>query len=113
MANPKTEWLYRSKKWRTLASYIRQKNHYICQQCKAPNAKEVHHIQEVTVHNMYDANITLNESNLMLLCRQCHNAIHNRFVSAPCTVQGRHIQFDSEGNVINITDTTDNNKLLL
>ena len=39
-------------------------------------AEEVHHIKFITPQNITDPNITLNYSNLVALCRECHKKRH-------------------------------------
>lgn len=38
----------------------------------------VHHVIELTPENINDENITLNYSNLELVCRNCHKEIHGK-----------------------------------
>lgn len=38
---------------------------------------EVHHVEELTPYNIHRPEITLNEDNLALLCRECHKARHD------------------------------------
>lgn len=106
MANPKLKYFYNSQAWKKLASKIRKQKFYTCEKCGAINSKEVHHIKPITELNVTDPNITLNESNLMLLCNECHNEIHNRFKKSKSAIANRSISFDSHGNVIDINDDT-------
>ena len=43
--------------------------------------------------NVLDPNISLNQDNLILLCKECHNEEHNRFQ--------KESEFDAEGNLVN------------
>lgn len=52
----------------------------------------VHHIEHITPANIHDDSITLNENNLMLVCRDCHAAIHKGY-------EPRY-KFDELGRVI-------------
>lgn len=104
MANPKLKYFYNSLAWKKLASKIRKAKFYICEKCGKINSKEVHHIIPITESNVTDPNITLNESNLMLLCNECHNEIHNRFKKSKSAISNRNITFDSRGNVISVSD---------
>ena len=104
MANPKLKYFYNSNAWKKLASKIRKQKFCICEKCGAINSKEVHHIKPITELNVTDPTITLNESNLMLLCNECHNEIHNRFKKSKSAISSRSITFDSRGNVITISD---------
>lgn len=62
-----------------------------CERCGALG-KEVHHIKRLTVLNVKDSNISLNQDNLEFLCKKCHNEEHKRFSKAQ--------QFDDEGNLV-------------
>lgn len=104
MANPKLKYFYNSLAWKKLSSKIRKQKFYTCEKCGAINSKEVHHIIPITELNVINPNITLNESNLMLLCNECHNEIHNRFKKSKSAIASRSISFDSYGNVIDISD---------
>jgi len=53
---------------------------------------EVHHKERLSVDNVNDSSISLNQDNLELLCRECHNHEHNRF--------SKETKFDDEGNLI-------------
>lgn len=63
-----------------------------CQRCNAIG-EEVHHIKRLSVLNVSDHEISLNQNNLELLCKNCHNKEHKRF--------NKKQQFDSDGNLIN------------
>ena len=67
---------YRSKKWGKVREYILIRDKYKCQRCGETGALEVHHKIHLTEGNIDDANITLNENNLVTLCRDCHFAVH-------------------------------------
>jgi len=51
------------------------KSHGICEKCGAPGT-EVHHIIPLNETNVDDPSISLNPDNVMLLCKDCHEAIH-------------------------------------
>lgn len=67
---------YRSKDWIKLRNHVRNTNGMRCNKCgKLIKGKSiVDHIEEVTPDNKNDTSITLNESNLQLLCLACHNS---------------------------------------
>lgn len=54
----------------------------ICEHCRKPIVAKYdcigHHIVELTEDNVNDLNISLNESNIMLVHHKCHNIIHNK-----------------------------------
>ena len=62
-----------------------------CERCGAIG-EEVHHIIRLTLSNVKDHNVSLNQDNLELLCKTCHNKEHKRF--------NKKQQFDSDGNLI-------------
>ncbi len=82
---------YKSKAWlvaRTLKVNATQGK---CERCGAVG-EEVHHKIRLTVDNVNDTNISLNQDNLEFLCKKCHNAEHKRF--------SKEREFDEEGNLI-------------
>jgi 5-methylcytosine-specific restriction endonuclease McrA len=62
-----------------------------CEKCGALG-EEVHHIIKLTIHNVKDPAISLNQENLELLCKKCHNEQHKRFSKSQ--------QFDEDGNLV-------------
>lgn len=74
---------YSSREWRELRQAILEKNHYECLWCKEngyittqENATlEVDHIKELEKY----PELALDEDNLRVLCRDCHNKRHGRF----------------------------------
>lgn len=64
-----------------MRDYIFKRDMGLCQDClkegKIVSAEEVHHIIPISTQNIHDESITLNESNLVALCRECHKARHN------------------------------------
>jgi 5-methylcytosine-specific restriction endonuclease McrA len=82
---------YKSTEWQ-LARQIKIQNvNGKCERCGAIG-EEVHHIIKLTINNVNDTSISLDQENLELLCRKCHNAEHNRFTKSQ--------HFDEEGNLI-------------
>ena len=78
---------YRSKQWVELMQIIKLKRvnsdgQLICEHCHKPIVAKYdcigHHIIELTEKNVNDANISLNEVNVMLVHHRCHNIIHNK-----------------------------------
>ncbi len=65
----------------------------LCERCGQIGI-EVHHKKRLTVDNVNDSSISLNQDNLELLCRDCHNKEHKRF--------SKEVKFDSDGNLINL-----------
>jgi len=85
---------YRSQIWQQVRLQKITEANGRCEKCGGVG-EEVHHIVSLTALNVNDPNITLNQRNLILLCRECHNKEHERF--------GRRQRFDLEGNLIDNT----------
>lgn len=67
----------------------------LCEKC-GKLGNEVHHIIHLIINNIDDPNSSLNQSNLKLLWRYCHNKECYRFGKFTC------YGFDFEGNLIQI-----------
>lgn len=73
---------YSSKAWqRTRAAYAASVGG-LCERCRSkglivPGAI-VHHKVHLTPENIHDDSVTLNWSNLELLCRDCHAEVHKK-----------------------------------
>ena len=80
MAKDFAKQFYSSKQWQTTREAYAKSKRYLCENCLRngiiTTGEIVHHITPVTPDNIEDASITLNESNLELLCRKCHGATH-------------------------------------
>ena len=63
-----------------------------CERCGGIG-EEVHHQTRLTVDNVNDTIISLNQDNLELFCKECHNEEHGRFKKS-------NQSFDSDGNFI-------------
>ena len=75
MAREFSKSFYNSKEWRKCRDYILKRDNYLCTKCGNP-AEEVHHKERLSPNNIMDPNITLNENNLISLCKDCHFAEH-------------------------------------
>lgn len=64
----------------------------LCERCGQVGI-EVHHKERLTIENINDSKISLNQDNLELLCRECHNKEHKRF--------SKTNRFDKLGNMVN------------
>lgn len=78
---PPRQWqsrFYKSKDWKSIRQIIIARDMSICQMCETLILSKmvVHHIDEITIDNYQDKNITLNAENLETLCFSCHNKIH-------------------------------------
>lgn len=88
---------YKSKAWREGARP--QALHdcgYACHDC-GDRPTEVHHIIPLTPDNINDPNISLNPSNLMCLCGNCHK---KRTLSKGDVEDG--LEFDAEGQLVKV-----------
>lgn len=79
---------YLQKEWTKLLEILKlervdKNGDLICEHCNQPiDAKYDcigHHVIELTLQNVNDANISLNPSNIKLIHFRCHNKIHRRF----------------------------------
>lgn len=74
--------VYKTKLWtEEIRPYIFDREDGKCQYCGALilGSYHVHHIIELTEQNYQDYNIAFNVDNLMLLHKECHDMIHERF----------------------------------
>jgi 5-methylcytosine-specific restriction endonuclease McrA len=73
---------YNSRGWRNLADEVIVANHGECQMCKDSHiltrATLVHHVKPLREH----PELAYDRSNLMPLCHDCHERIHNRGIYA-------------------------------
>lgn len=82
---------YKHSSWIKLASEVLKEQHYECQEClkrgMLTKANTVHHINFVKEHpelalsKYYIDEHGNQQLNLISICHQCHNKIHNRFSS--------------------------------
>lgn len=75
MARNFSKSFYNSKEWQQVRDAVLMRDKYLCQHCGRP-AVEVHHIIHLTPDNVYDPNVSLNMSNLVSLCKDCHFEEH-------------------------------------
>lgn len=68
--------------------------HGLCEICGKP-AKIVHHKVWLNENNINDVTVTLDWDNLMAVCHNCHDHIHQSEQS-----EERCVIFDDEGNMI-------------
>jgi 5-methylcytosine-specific restriction endonuclease McrA len=84
----KVEQFYFTEDWKELREYVLDFYHYECQEClkKGDYTKAdcVHHVMEVRQHprlalSMYYVDDKgKNQRNLVPLCNQCHNIVHDK-----------------------------------
>ena len=82
---------YKSVAWQVAREIKIRDANGNCERC-GTIGEEVHHIKRLTVLNVKDSKISLNQDNLELLCKKCHNTEHKRF--------SKSHQFDEDGNLI-------------
>lgn len=101
---------YNSKAWKDVRKTIWLKQNCLCAICHLPvyvdgisewipkeNRRTgiVHHKEYLTDTNISDDNITLNEDNLIGICKTCHENIHHQDISVR-----KGYEFDELGNLI-------------
>lgn len=103
MAKPKElHRFYKSKAWQLARTIKINATQGKCERCGGVG-EEVHHQIRLTLSNLGDTSISLDQNNLELLCKDCHNEEHGRF-------KKREVLFDEDGNFIGlITDEMDKN----
>ena len=69
---------YRSAAWQQTRLIKITNANGRCEKCGGVG-EEVHHIVHVIPSNVEDFNVTFNQDNLILLCKECHNKEHERF----------------------------------
>lgn len=87
---------YKSKAWKdTRAAYAKSRRG-LCELCLSAGVYRagviVHHRTPITPDNIGDTGVTLDWSNLQLLCRDCHAAAHDG--------KQRRYKLDDMGRVI-------------
>ena len=86
MAKEYAKKFYSGIRWRKTREAYAKSVGYLCENCLANGIITpgliVHHKTFITPDNINDPNITLNADNLVMLCKDCHEAVHNnqRFV---------------------------------
>ena len=93
---------YDSDNWRKCRlGYIRHRRSIdggLCEECKATTGFIVHHKKHLTPWNINDPSVALSWKNLMYVCKECHEKIHE--------YDGRFggergiVQFDAAGNPV-------------
>lgn len=76
MARDFAKSFYNSKEWARVRAYVLMRDHYKCARCGSALDLEVHHIEHLTPANINNAAVTLNDRNLITLCRECHFREH-------------------------------------
>lgn len=90
---PEIQKFYRSDKWKIARVMKIASAGGRCELCSGIGT-EVHHKIHLTVENVINPEVSINQDNLMLLCNECHNKVHGRFEGSAKYV------FDEDGNPI-------------
>jgi len=73
---------YKTKRWLRKRSVILRRDEYMCRECrrygKTTQANTVHHIYPLENYPQY----RLTNDNLISLCGECHNKMHDRVTNA-------------------------------
>ena len=100
---------YHSKAWNDVRRTVWLKQNLLCNRCGKPVYVDgisewipkdkrrtgiVHHKKELDNNNITDDNITLNEDNLIGVCKECHEKIHH--ANMGCR---KGMMFDENGNI--------------
>lgn len=101
MAREFAKKFYNSKAWQKCRDLVFERDFGLCVKCGAPG-EEVHHITWLRPENINDPNITLNASNLITLCKDCHKKEHsrNQYLQKKSIREG--LMFDENGNILQI-----------
>lgn len=82
MAKEFAKAFYKSKAWKACRrSYIDKRigiDGGLCEECHEEPGEELHHIEEITIFNINNPDVTLNEKNLEWLCKNCHFKKHKK-----------------------------------
>jgi len=101
---------YQSKLWKQVKNNIWLKQSCLCAICHKPvyvngisdyipkdkrRTGIVHHKVWLDDSNVYDENISINEDNLIGICKECHENEHHKDISTR-----KEFMFDEQGNLI-------------
>ena len=86
---------YSCKAWVKCRNAYRDSVYNLCELCGKPG-DIVHHKIMLNSTNINNAVVTLDWSNLMFVCKECHNNIHMSAMAR------RGVAFDREGNIVKI-----------
>lgn len=96
MAQDYSRPFYNSKEWIKCRNAFMQSKNYVCEVCNGV-AVICHHKEPITPENIHDVNITLNWSNLMAVCHECHQKLHGNY-----NITQNGLMFDDNGNLVKI-----------
>lgn len=87
---------YSSRQWQRCRESFLVSKFYLCEHCKR-YGNIVHHKIYITQANLDNPDITLNWRNLVCLCQDCHNLVHNP-IEQRAVVDG--VMFDANGQLV-------------
>lgn len=91
------ERFYKSKRWQATRDRYARSVGGLCEPCSAQGlvvpGEIVHHRVELSPSNIHDPSVTLDWSNLELVCRECHANRHAR-------KHDRRYSVDAQGKVL-------------
>jgi 5-methylcytosine-specific restriction endonuclease McrA len=99
MAKDFAKKFYGSKAWRDCRNAFFVYRHGLCNRCGGAG-KIVHHKIVLNPFNINDPDVSLNFTNLELLCQDCHNKEHHEKYSP--TVEG--LMFNVDGDLVRMGD---------
>lgn len=96
---------YNARRWRKISKAYALTQHNLCEQClkhgKVRPYDIVHHKKHLNELTMNDYEIAYGFNNLMCVCIECHNAIHNNIKE----VVREGLTFNSNGDLIEAIHT--------
>lgn len=101
MAKEFAKQFYNSKAWKQCRDTVFKRDFGLCVHCGKPG-EEVHHITWLRPENINNPDITLNSSNLITLCKDCHNKEHSRNQYSKKKSIREGFKFDEHGNIIQV-----------
>ena len=98
MARPFAKPFYKSTEWLRCREEYAKSVGYLCEDCLKRGVYRpgviVHHIEELTPINITNPEVSLDFSNLRLVCRDCHAKEHSH------KGKDRRYVIDEKGNVL-------------
>ena len=97
MAKEYAQAFYKSEVWAKTRKAYAASVGWLCEDCakegRLVTGKVVHHIKPITPENINDPSVTLDWSNLRLVCQDCHALEHRQF-------SGRRYEILPDGRVV-------------
>ena len=96
---------YKSKKWQKARKNALMRDKYLCVLCaeegRITNADVVHHKIHLSLENVDNPEISLNENNLISLCSEHHSQVHKgEHAMGRITEENYNYTFDANGMLI-------------